>query len=234
MMEAKDKDMQLWEAWHKDPSSANLNALLNQLGPLITKEVQRSSGTLPESALRAEGKKWAIKAIKSFEPARGYKLSTHVTNYLQRVRRLNYQYQNVARLPESKQLQFREYNDARNSLEESLGRQPTEDELAAHLGWGKKNVVKYSKMLFKDFLESQGEDLKESSHYAINKNKIFFRELEKQLNEEELKLYRLRKAGVTENAKLQKAMGDMPLSTLSYWKASLNDKIMKNKRLLDS
>jgi DNA-directed RNA polymerase specialized sigma subunit len=189
---------------------------------------------LPESALRAEGKKWAIKAIKTFEPGRGIKLSTHVTNYLQRVRRLNYQYQNVARLPESKQLQFREYNEALNQLAEDIGRNPTDEELATHLGWGKKNTVKYGKMVFKDFLESQGEDLRSATHYTINKNKIFFKELEKQLTEEEMKLYKLKRAGVTENAKLQAAMGDMPLSTLSYWKASLNEKILKNKGLLEA
>ncbi len=207
--------------------------LLQSLGPLITREVQRASGTLPDSALTAEAKKWAIKAVKSYEPGRGVKLSTHVMNYLQKVRRLNYQYQNVARLPESKQLQFRQYSDALTFLENELGRSPTDEEVAAHLGWSKKSVVKYGKLLYKDFTESEGENREDSGHYRVARRKLFLKELDKQLTEDEKKLASLLQRGITSNARLQKEMGDIPLSTLSYIKANLREKIEANKRLLD-
>ena len=230
---AGSRDQLLFEQWRKEPTPQNLSLLLNSLGPLITREVHRASGTLPDSALTAEAKKWAIKAVRTYDPSKGVKLSTHVTNYLQKIRRLNYQYQNVARLPESKQLQFRQYGDAISFLENELSRQPTDEELAAHLGWSKRNVVKYGKLLYKDFTETEGEGKEDTSHYRVARRTLFMKELNKQLTEEEHRLAMLMQRGISSNSRLQAEMGGIPLSTLSYIKANLKRKIEANKGLLE-
>ncbi len=230
--ELGSKDMELYWEWKRDPNPRNMSKLLKSLGPLISREVSRASGTLPDSALRGEAKIWAIKAVKTFDPGKNVKLSTHVTNYVQKVRRMNYQHQNVARLPENKQIQYREYTDSIHNLESELGRSPTDEELAKYLGWSKKHTVQYGKMLRKDFPESQGEAREDSVHHQVDRKALFLAELHKTLTPDEARLARLLEQGVTTNSKLQEALGGMPLSTLSLLKKNIRDKAERQKSLL--
>lgn len=161
----RSKDQELFDQWKKTGSKAHLGALVNQLSGVIYQEVNRQSGSLPSSALSAEAKKWAIKGIQTYDPSKGTQLSTHVTNYLQRVRRLNYKYQNAVRLPENMQLLYRQWNASNQELSDQLNRDPTEDELAKSLGWSKAQVVKYKNSLYSDLVESASDKPAEFSRY---------------------------------------------------------------------
>lgn len=164
----RSKDQELYDQWKKTGSKQHLGQLINQLSGVIYQEVNRQSGSLPSSALSAEAKKWAIKAINSYDPAKGTQLSTHVTNYLQRVRRLNYKYQNAVRLPENMQMQYRQWNMANQELADQLNRDPTEDELAKSLGWSKPQVIKYRNSLYADLSESASDKPAKFTHYNEN------------------------------------------------------------------
>ena len=153
----RSKDQELFDQWKKSGSKKDLGNLVNQLSGVIYQEVNRQSGTLPSAALRAEAKKWVIKGILTYDPSKGTQLSTHVTNYLQRVRRLNYKYQNAVRLPENMQLLYREWNIANQELADQLNRDPTEEELAKRLGWSRPQVVKYKNSLYSDLVESASD-----------------------------------------------------------------------------
>ena len=164
----KAKDLALYNSWRSSGSKRDMSRLVDHLAPLIYKEVSRAAGTLPIAALNAEGKQWAIKAVKSYDPDKGFALSTHVTNYLQRVRRLNYKYQHAARLPENMKLEFHKYNNSIAQLTDELNRDPTEEEIAAHLGWSKGAVVKFKKNVYSDHLESGNEKATEVIQYSNN------------------------------------------------------------------
>ena len=226
----KKKDQELYDIWAKTKSREDLSRLVNSLMPIAGKEIQRASGTLPQSALTSEAKKWVIQAIKTYQPGRGAVLSTHVTNYLQKVRRLNYTYQKVARLPESRQLQFTEFNNAKTWLEETLGREPTEEELAAKLGWSKKQTVKFREMMFRDW-GTTGASL-DSPYHEYDTTPAFMKELRSLLTEQEAKLMDLilgdEKAS---NAELARKM-NTSTSMVSVLKASIKKKTEKVKHLL--
>lgn len=164
----KAKDAVLFNQWNETKSKRDMSNLVNHLNPLIYKEVSRAAGTLPLSALNAEAKNWTIKAIKTFDPSKGFALSTHVTNYLQRVRRMNYKYQHAARLPENMKREFHKYNNSISQLSEELNRDPTEEEIASHLGWSKGTVVKFKKGIYSDLLESGSEKPTEVIEYSDN------------------------------------------------------------------
>lgn len=164
----KSKDILLYNTWKQSGSKRDMTNLVNHLSPLIYREVSRAAGTLPLAALNAEGKTWAIKGIKSFDPSKGFALSTHVTNYLQRVRRMNYKYQHAARLPENMKREFHKYNSGLSQLSDELNRDPTEEELASHLGWSKGQVVKFKKNVYSDHLESGNEKATEVVQYTDN------------------------------------------------------------------
>lgn len=181
--DARSKDLELWQQWKDTGSKQHLGKLIDQLSPLIYHEVQRASGSLPTSALAAEAKKWTVKAVSTYDPSKGTTLSTHVMNYLPKVRRLNYKYQNAVRLPENMQLKFHEYNKALTDLTEELGRDPNPEELAKRLGWSKPHVVKFGNSLYADMIESQSERAAEYTQF--NDKTILMQHLLQQLDETE-------------------------------------------------
>lgn len=179
----RSKDQELFDKWKQTGSKKHLGELVNQLSGVIYQEVNRQSGSLPSSALSAEAKKWAIKGIQTYDPSKGTQLSTHVTNYLQRVRRMNYKYQNAVRLPENMQLLYRQWNATNQELADQLNRDPTEEELAKSLGWSKPQVVKYKNSLYSDLVESASDKPAEFTQY--NENAELMEYLLSQLTHEE-------------------------------------------------
>lgn len=182
--EAKSKDLEMWEKWKQTGSKKDLSALLNQMSGVIFSEVNRASGTLPTTALQLEAYKWAHKAFETYDPSKGTQLSTYVANYLQKVRRLNYKYQNAVRLPENLQLKFHEYSRQANQLTEDLNRDPTDEEMAKALGWSKPHVVKFKNSLYADLIESSSE--RPSEFVTFDNSSMLMRHLREQLTPDEL------------------------------------------------
>jgi DNA-directed RNA polymerase specialized sigma subunit len=147
-------DQELYRTWKTNPSKENMSKLVQALMPIINREVTRQSGSVATSVLRGTGMEWAIKAIKSYDDSKGVKLSTHVANYVQKIRRVNYTFQNAARLPENLQMEYGNFKVAKDDLSNELGRDPTEVELASRLGWKKHTVANLQKRLYQDVVES--------------------------------------------------------------------------------
>lgn len=180
---AKEKDLALYLQWKEHGSKQAMGSLVEQLSPVMYSEVRRASGSLPTAALAAEAKKWTMKAIQSYDPSKGTALSTHVMNYLPKIRRMNYKFQNAVRLPENMQLKFHEYNRALADLTDQLNRDPKDDELAEKLGWSKPHVVKFRNSLYSDLLESVSTAPAEFSKF--NENAILMQHLMSLLSPDE-------------------------------------------------
>lgn len=184
---AKTKDQEMWETWKRTGTKKDLGNLLDQLGGVIYGEVHRASGTLPTTALKLEAEKWAVKAIQTYDPTKGTTISTHVSNYLPKVRRLNYKYQNAVRLPENLQLKFHEYSRHLNQLTEDLNRDPTDEELSKSIGWSKPQVVKFKNSLFSDLIESSSD--KPAEFKQFDNQAILMAHLMDQLSPDELFMF---------------------------------------------
>ena len=169
---SKQKDSELYSQWNKSKSKQDMANLLKALNPLIQKEVNRASGSLPKAVLEAEAKKWAIEAIKKYNPNSGTQLSTYVTHYLQKVRRLNYEHQNLARIPESRHLEYGAFKNGLETLRDQLSREPTDTELASHLNWKPYAVKKFKGMLYEDHFESGSERPTENQRFDFEKTKF--------------------------------------------------------------
>lgn len=220
----KLKDIELFNQWKNTGDKKALGALVNQLSPVIYSEVRRASGTLPETALSAEAKSWAIRAIQTYDPSKGTSLSTHVSNYLPKVRRLNYTYQNAARLPENLHLQYSEFQKGISHLQETLNRDPSDEEIAAHLGWSKPLVVKFKGSLYEDLIESATQRPIETTQF--NQNKMLMDHLLDQLDETEKYIF-LNNKDVSAS-EMCKKLG-INISRLNYLKSKLISKIAKIK-----
>ena len=165
-MKVSDKDLQQWKKWNKSKSPSDLSNLLNQVNPLIRNAVTQNAGTLPYSILEAEAKIQAVNAFNTFNPKKKVKLSTHLTNYFKKLNRLNYQYQEIYKVPEARRIKYHTYNVAKSHLKDELDRDPTSEELAGKLGWSNAEINRFNKEDISELSESQPY----SSDVLLNKN----------------------------------------------------------------
>ncbi len=218
--ERKQKDHELWAQWKETGSRQALGQLIDQLSPVIYSEVRSASGSLPTAALAAEAKKWTIRAVQTYDPSKGTALSTHVMNYLPKVRRMNYRFQNAVRLPENMQLKYHEYNRAVQDLTDQLNRDPTDSELAEKLGWSKPHTVKFKNSLYADLLESASS--KPAEFTQFNDNAILMNHLMSQLTPEEK--FILENTKVLSSTQIADRL-KININRLNYLKSKLTQKI---------
>lgn len=221
----KKKDQEAFDNWKRTGDKRHLGILMDQISPVIYSEVQRASGSLPTSALSAEAKKWAWKAIQSYDPSKGTAISTHVMNYLPKVRRMNYKFQNAVRLPENLQLKFHDYNFALTTLTDELNREPTDEELAKKLGWTKPQTVKFKNSLYADLIESASE--RPSEFTQFNHNALLMEHLMSQLSADEK--FILENSKLMSSTELAKKLG-VNINRLNYLKGKLTEKIKNIQR----
>ena len=223
--EYRDRDLALFNDWKIKGDKQALGKLINQLNPIMYSEVRRASGSLPTAALSAEAKKWTVQAIKTFDPSRNVLLSTHVMNYLPKVRRMNYKFQNAVRLPENMQLEYHEYSKGLNDLAEEYNRDPSEEELAKHLGWSKAKVFKFKNSLYADMIESGSERPAEFTQF--NKNALFKEHLDSMLTPDERIIISDLNNKVAVSLTCQKL--NVNLNRYNYLKAKLVKKVHQAK-----
>lgn len=158
MMESRQqKDLDLWREWKKTNDPQALSKLLDRLQPLIYREVSKWQSSMPVAALESKGRMLAAEALKTYNPSMGAAIGTHVTSRLRKLSRHVYPYQNVARLPENKQLLFNTYQVAQSKLYDELGRDPTVDEMSDELSWAPKRVRDFSNTFGRrELVESEG------------------------------------------------------------------------------
>jgi DNA-directed RNA polymerase specialized sigma subunit len=137
------QDLELWHRWRRDPGDHTLAPLMKQIHPVVQNEVNRWRGVLAEPLLYGRAQVLARKSLDTYDPNRGTQLATHVTNGLRKLSRLTYTNQNVARLSENKTLKFNTFRQARERLEDALGRPATVDELADELCWTPSAVTQF-------------------------------------------------------------------------------------------
>lgn len=218
----KTKDQEAYDRWRASGSKKDLGILMNQLSPIIYAEVKRASGSLPSAALSAEAKKWAFKAIQTYDPSKGTAISTHVVNYLPKIRRMNYKFQNAVRLPENMQLKYHEFNHAQAGLTDELNREPTDEELAKRLGWSKPQTVKFKNSLYNDLIESNSERASEFTQF--NEQALLMEHITGQLDYKEK--FILDNSKIMSSTELASKLG-VNLNRLNYLKAKLIEKIRK-------
>jgi len=146
----QEQELELYKSWKKGNQDA-LVALMNSLKPIAYKAVTKwSGGSVPREVLEAQATKFIYQGLKTFDPKKGVKLSTHITNQLLPLSRIVYSYANVMRIPENRIGRLKLFEQKLDELTDKLGRRPTVEELAEELGWSMKMVEQTSRDLYKD------------------------------------------------------------------------------------
>ena len=140
--EQRDQELAMWHTWNTNGrKQEDMRPLLNSMRPLILKEANlwARQRDVPPAAIRAEFTNQAVKAFETYDPTRAG-LHTHLTNQMLQARRFVVAYQNPARIIESRVYSVGRFNNASQRLVETLGRAPTQLELADELKWSPRKV----------------------------------------------------------------------------------------------
>lgn len=149
----QERELDLFKRWKNHGDSAALSTLVESLKPIVSSNIMKlTGGALPREVLEAQGMKYLMHGLKTFNPKKGVKLSTHITNQLLPLHRVVYTYSNVARVPENRIQRIRLFQQAQVELQDKFKRRPSIQELADHLSWSPKLVSKVQKDLNKDLL----------------------------------------------------------------------------------
>jgi len=142
-MSRSQKDFNMWQQWDQNGrKEEDLEPLMKQIDPLVRKASNVYAGkvNIPKSAIRAEFQIHAINALNNYDPNRGATLGTHLTHQLKKGKRFISTYQNIGRIPETRIHNITEFNNAKDELEDQLGREPSAHELATKLKWAVNQV----------------------------------------------------------------------------------------------
>ena len=155
----KQQDISLWHQWDQGGRKPEqLDPLIEKFEPLITMKTRQWKPPMAqEEAFRMELRKHVIKALQSYDPARGNAVSTHVVSRLPAAIRWGNVHANTAYIPEGKTKHIGPLLAAQDDLREELGRDPTHAELAHAVGISLKHVQKTMGALRKDVLSSSFE-----------------------------------------------------------------------------
>jgi DNA-directed RNA polymerase specialized sigma subunit len=157
MKTRQQEDYELWEEWRKSKDPQVLTSLLDRLNPLIHREVVKWGSAVPRVALESKARGLTVQALDTYDPNKGAAIGTHVASRLRKLSRFVYPYQNVARLPENKQLLYNTFTVAKNKVFDTVGREATTDELVDELGWTPKKVSDFQRSFERrELVESEG------------------------------------------------------------------------------
>jgi DNA-directed RNA polymerase specialized sigma subunit len=163
-----EKEKDLWKKYRAGDKKA-LEELMHSLAPLIERSVSQWSGSsIPSYILRARATNLVKEALDDWNPSLS-QMNTHIINRLQKLSRLVYEHQNVARIPESRAAKIGAFQAGVGDLTDTLKREPSTAEIADHLSWDVKEVARLQKEMRKEIPSSMligetipfGEDTKE-------------------------------------------------------------------------
>jgi DNA-directed RNA polymerase sigma subunit (sigma70/sigma32) len=99
-----------------------------------------------------------LKALQTYDPARGTQINTHIGHELKHLNRYVIEYQNVGKIPENRGIAISRFQNIKSNLTEDLGREPTVTELADALMWSEAEVERMQTELRSDILIQQGKE----------------------------------------------------------------------------
>ena len=134
-----------YEFWQRNQSAANLSQLLETASPVLDKAITSLAGG--DRTLRGRAKRLAIDAFRSFDPAKGAKLRTHLMIRLQPLQREYTKRTSSLAIPERVQLDQLRLTQAEQSLSDELGRDPSDHELAEFMGLSQKRIAHVRKFV---------------------------------------------------------------------------------------
>lgn len=149
---SKDEEMEMWKRYKNKNDRKALSSLVRSYRPMMKHRTKAwtTNSPLPKTAVEAEGNRLIRMGIDTYDPKKGAALNTHVWNYLTKIHRYGYTYQNVGSIPEPRAAKVGLFQNTFSQLEDKYNREPTAVELEQALGWKASEVNAMQKELRSD------------------------------------------------------------------------------------
>lgn len=178
------------ELYQQAPSAELAQMLLDEHKDTIKRHVDKWKGVLPDIVIKKHAETYALDAFKSYDPSKGAALDTHLYNHLSRLSRLNYDHQNVVKIPEHQILHIRNYQDSVAHLTDTLGRPPEDEEIADHMVVPVAHVKKLAHNLaHKDYTYDPMEEEIQQESIRDDPQSLYIRDTFKKLDPQSKKQF---------------------------------------------
>lgn len=141
------------------------------MGILYYQANKYKTSNIPYNLILLQAKALMLKAVQTFDPKRGTKFNTHLTNYLKKLYRFVNENANIAKIPEQRVRKIKAYNWAFAKLEAKLGRPPIDVEMSDELSWPIKEITRLKDELSRKEVIDFGTDYSYGD-LGINSSKI--------------------------------------------------------------
>lgn len=155
--------LKIWEEWYHDHTNKSLtDKLFSELRPYISSFISTYLGPsyARDPLMFGRAKLILYDALSKYDPSRGPIIS-YVWLSLQRLQRVLTKQQNILHISEQAVMAMRSLREAEEALRDSLGREPTDAELADHLGISVRRLEtlrKKTQLGFESSFETAGEE----------------------------------------------------------------------------
>lgn len=127
--------------WQKSRNPTDFAKLVIRYQPALNFVVNKYRTTgLPPATLKAQATTQLIKAFESYDGSKGAAPITHIYNGLQKVQRSASESLMSGHVPEARSMKRSTFTIVRDNLSDSLGREPSNAEMADELSWNVKEV----------------------------------------------------------------------------------------------
>lgn len=127
-----------YESWSDDSTPEGNAAMLLAVDPIIQKGVSMYGGGAGP-LIRSRARKLALKGLGTYDRGRS-RLQSHLLNQMQGLRRISQQQHSVIKVPERVLLDSHKLHQHEQELQDKLGRDPSDDELANKAGISLKRI----------------------------------------------------------------------------------------------
>ena len=160
-MDRKINEISIFEKWKKTQDKKHFQELYNSMKPLIHKAAEKAAygSNIPESAHRLYAAQAFLDSLKTYNPNSGAALQTHIFGSVHnKVKRLNYEYQNLGKLPEDRAMMVGRFQNEFENMKNDLGREPSAAEMADHMSLPIKQIANLQKEIRKDLAMADGTE----------------------------------------------------------------------------
>ena len=145
---------QLWKDWKKRPTPENLTRVVKSFDGLAASSAG-SNKTVNQSLLKSKARLLTSEAVKTYDPAQGTKLSTHVYNHLRPLSREAKDMTEIAPMSRYYGEEAGKMISMMQGFQEQHGREPDDSEIRDSLGFSQRRFEKLNKIVKYEVPESQ-------------------------------------------------------------------------------
>lgn len=151
----EDEALTAWKAWSSAPRDRDLtDSLLKAVRPSIDRAIAAHLGpTASNPVLRSRARQMALNALERYDPKVGASLSTYLVTQLSGLKRYNRHQTKAIRVPERAGHLNAKLLDARDELEDQLGREPSEAELSEFMGISPRKLARLRRQVLNEHAE---------------------------------------------------------------------------------